>query len=279
MHWRKLAELRNLAIFFAALLACLFAPSVFRNGIKNIFDEFRAPIDSLSSQFGDLAKFWGMTSNSKRDLIEAGRDLARLNAAYELKVIENESLKFQISRLEKILSMPSFDKFKPEVARVCRRDINAWWQRLTIRKGKAHGIKNGYAVISADGVVGRVVEVGMYTSTVELVGSRKFRMAARVEGDERPIIYQGAGATSLQSAQGEISDVPSDMTASATHPLLLLTSSLAGSFPDGIPIGEVVSLESESDGIFKSGVVRLARGLSSIKEVAVLIPISETKAQ
>ncbi len=279
MHWRKLAELRNLAIFFAILFVCLFAPAVFRNGIKDVFDEFRAPIDTLSSQFGDLAKFWSMTSNSKRDLIEAGRDLARLNSAYELKVIENESLKFQISRLEKILSMPSFDKFKLEVARVCRRDINAWWQRLTIRKGKMHGIKKGYAVVCADGVVGRVVDVGMYTSIVELVGSRKFRMAARVEGDERPVIYQGAGSTSLQNAQGEITDVPYDLTTSATQPLKLLTSSLAGSFPDGIPIGEVVSLKSEPDGIFKSGEVRLAKGLASIKEVAVLIPISETKAQ
>ncbi len=279
MYRRRLTEIRNLAIFIVVLLFCLLAPSVIRNGVKSAFKEFVAPIDALSSQFGDLAKFWGLSSNTKRDLIEAGRDLARLNSAFELKVIENESLKSQILRLEKILSIPSFDKFKPEVARVCRRDINAWWQRLIIRKGKMHGIKIGYAVVCAEGVVGRVVDVGVYTSTIELVSSRKFRMATRVISDERPIIYQGAGAVSLQTAQGEISDVPFDIVATSTNPLRLVTSSLAGSFPDGVPIGEIVSLKPEPDGIFKSGIVRLPKGLSSIKEVAVLIPISETKVQ
>jgi rod shape-determining protein MreC len=176
-----------------------------------------------------------------------------------------------------MLSMPSYDKFKNEVARVCRRDINAWWQHLTIRKGKIHGIRKGYAVVYSGGVVGRVIDVGLYTSTVELVSSRKFRMAARAEGDERPVIYQGAGSLSLQSAQGEISDVPADMSASTTNPIKLVTSSLAGTFPEGVYIGEIVSLKAEPDGIFKSGVVKLPKGLSSIKEVSVLIPVADAK--
>lgn len=279
MQWRRLTDVRNLVIFVIAIFASLFAPSFIRNGVKDAFKEFRAPIDSLSSQFNDLATFWGLSSNTKRDLIEAGRDLARLNAGYQVKVLENEALKRQISRLEGMLAMPSYDKFKNEVARVCRRDINAWWQHLTIRKGKIHGIRKGYAVIYAGGVVGRIAEVGLYTSTVELVSSRKFRMAARAEGDERPIIYQGAGAISLQVSQGEISDVPADMSASATNPIKLVTSSLAGTFPDGIYIGDIISLKAEPDGIFKSGIVKLPKGLSSIKEVSVLIPIADTKVQ
>ena len=279
MQWRRLTDVRNLVIFVIAIFASLFAPSFIRNGIKEGFEEFKAPIDSLSSQFNDLATFWGLSSNTKRDLIEAGRDLARVNAGYQGKVFENESLRDEIRRLEKMLSMPSYDKFKNEVARVCRRDINAWWQYLTIRKGKMHGIRKGYAVVYSGGVVGRIVDVGLYTSTVELVSSRKFRMAACAVGDDRPVIYQGAGSLSLQTAQGEISDVPADISASATNPIKLVTSSLAGTFPDGVYIGEIVSLKNEPDGIFKSGVVRLPKSLSSIKEVSVLIPVADLKLQ
>jgi len=279
MYWRKLTGIRNLAIFAVLLGVCLFAPSALRDGAKGVFEQFRAPVDSLSSQFSDLAAFWSMASNSKRDLIEAGRDLARLNAGFQVKNLESDSLKMQIGRLEKILGMPSYEKFKPEVARVCRRDVNAWWQRLVIRKGSAHGIKKGYAVICASGVVGRIAEVGADTSVVELVSSRQFRMAARAEGDERPIIYQGAGSLSMHAAKGEISDVPADLSASPSKPLRLFTSSLAGSFPDGVLIGEVVSLKPEPDGIFKSGSVRLAKGLSSVREVSVLIPIADVKVR
>lgn len=277
MRLRKFTEVRNLAIFACAVLACLFAPTAVRNSAERAFEEFRAPIDAIPSQLSDLEKFWSLSSRSKRELIEAGRDLARLNSAYELKLLENESLRNRVSRLENILNLPSQEKFKAEVARVCRRDISAWWQHITIRKGKRHGIREGYAVVYGGGVVGRVVKADAYTSVVELVGSRKFRMAAHVAGEDRPIIYQGAGAVSMQSAQGEVFDAPADLSASASSPLKLVTSSLAGSFPEGVLIGEIVSLETEPDGIFKSGKVRLLRGLASLREVAVLIPVSDAR--
>ena len=64
-----------------------------------------------------------------------------------------------------------------------------------IRKGSLHGIKDGCAVVCASGVVGRIAEVGLHTSVVELASSRRFRMAARFAGDDRPVIYYGRGGT------------------------------------------------------------------------------------
>ena len=256
-------------------MLCLFAPQAVRNFAQRMFGEFRAPIDSIPSHLSDLEKYWSLHSNSKRALIEAGRDLARLNASYELKLLENGILKERLERYEKILQMPSYEKFKSEIARVIRRDINAWWQYLTIRKGSSDGIRKGYAVIYSGGVVGRVVRVESNTAQVELVGSSKFRMAAHVLGDERPVIYQGLGSLALRGASGEVTDVPADLYASPAKPLKLVTSALAGSFPEGIPIGDVVSLKLDSDGIFKTGQVRLSGDISNIREVTVLIPVSE----
>ena len=275
MAWRDFTAYRNLAVFVAAILCCLILPSAVRNKVRSLFYEFRAPVDSIPSQLSDLQKFWSLSSNSKRELIEAGRDLARINAANTLKLMENEALKLKVGRLEAVLQLPSEEKFKSEIARVVRRDIGAWQQQLTIRKGTLHGIKEGYAVIYGGGVVGRISRAGLYTSDVMLVGSRKFRMAARFENDERAIIYQGAGSPSMHRPYGEVSDVPEDFKASASNPLKLVTSSLTGTFPDGIYIGEVTALEQEADGIFKSGRVDLSPGLSSLREVSVLIPVSE----
>ena len=84
---------------------------------------------------------------------------------------------------------------------------------------------------------------------------------------------------SLQDAKGEVRDVPSDVRASVSEPKLLVTSSLTGTFPEGIRIGEVVDLSLGADGLFKSGTVRLGRALSTLREVTVLIPISEVGNQ
>lgn len=275
MEWRKYTALRNVAVFAAAIVACIFMPATVRNFTSAGFDEFRAPLDTIPSQLSDLQKYWELYSNSKRALIEAGRDLARLNSAYELKLIENESLRSRIAGLERIMNVPSDQSFKYEIARVCRRDINAWWQRIVIRKGKSHGIKEGYAVVCASGVVGRVASVGAQTSVVELVSSRRFRMAAHFLGDERPVIYYGKGGSSLHSSEGEVVDVPADIDPSSANPAKLVTSSLAGTFPSGIEIGSVSTLFLGADGIFKSGTVNLSTKLDSIAEVAVLIPLAE----
>ena len=279
MAWRDVSAVRNLAIFLCAIAVCVLAPSAVRHFPDGLFEEFRAPIDAIPSQLSDLGKYWSLHSNSKRSLIEAGRDLARINSAYELKMLENRNLQDRILRYEDILNLPPEDSYKFEVARIARRDINAWWQQLVIRKGRVHGIKEGYAVIYSGGVVGRIAKANLYTSVVELVSSRNFRMAAHFDGEDRPVIYQGVGAVSLQDAKGEVRDVPSDVRASVSEPKLLVTSSLTGTFPEGIRIGEVVDLSLGADGLFKSGTVRLGRALSTLREVTVLIPISEVGNQ
>lgn len=272
----KVKAFRHLAVFALALLVCLLAPSAVRNFTLRMFEEFRAPIDSVPSHLADLEKYWLLNANSKRSLIEAGRDLARLNSAYELKLRENASLRNQLYRYEKILNLPSPESYKMEVARVIRREINSWWQYIVIRKGRADGIREGYAVVYSGGVVGRVLKTDLNTSVVELVSSRKFRMAAQFEGEDRPVIYQGTGAVSFHNSKGEVTDVPADIRINQGETLRLVTSPLAGTFPEGIPIGTVVNLTMNSDALFKTGIVRLNAGLNDLREVSVLVPIADT---
>ena len=275
MAFKNFKGAGNVAVFGVALLCSLLLPSSVKDFASKAFYEFKAPLEALPSQLSDLQKYWLLKGKSKKALIEAGRDLARLNAAYELGAMENSSLRKQVERLENFLKLPSQERYKMEVARVVKRDINAWWQRLTLRKGSLHGIREGYAVIYGGGVVGRVASVGLYTCEVDLVSGRDFRIACHIAGDDRPIIYQGLGGVSLKPSGGEIRDVPSDIDDKSGA--LIVTSSLAGSFPDGVLIGEITSLSLDPDEIFKSGSVRLNPDLSSIKEAAVLIPVRDIK--
>lgn len=272
---RKNIAIINIGIFVAILCACLLLPNYVRRVPKKMFEEFKAPLDYIPSQLRDLQTFWSLHSNSKRKLIEAGRDLARINAYLETQSTQNAELSLKLKRYEALMGITSGAMFKGEVARVARRDINAWWQQLVVRKGSLSGIREGYAVVYKNGVVGRIKEVNLYTSIVELVSSRDFRMAAHFEGDDRPVIYQGIGERSFHAAEGEVTDVHSDLRASQASPLRLVTSSLAGTFPEGLLIGTVSKLWLDGDGIFKSGIVDLSTDLASIEEVLILVPIED----
>jgi len=264
---------QSVAVFAAMVVLCLLGPGAVRHFTGDMFDEFRAPLDSLPSHLYDLEKFWSLHANSKRALIEAGRDLARLNAAYEIKMTQNASLKDTIARYESIFNFPSYEKFNAVVARVVRRDLNAWWQHMIVRRGSLDGVEIGDAVVYSGGIVGRISEVHLNTSVVELLSSRKFRLAAHFEGSDEPVVYQGAGALSFHDPVGEVSDVPSNLSASAANPLKLVTSSLAGTFPEGLVIGEVVSLKTDSSALFKEGKVIFKSPIASLREVVILTKV------
>ena len=171
------------------LIGWWLLPVAWRIGVRDIFAGFQAPLWEIHSRLRDLQSYWAMRTHSANDLIEAGRDLARINAFKEVQVQQNASLRQEIARLEQLLHMPAIPGYRYEVARVMRRDIDTWWQHFTIRKGRADGIAPGMGVVFAGGVVGRVKEADQNSAVVELISSRLFRMVANFEGDRRPFTY------------------------------------------------------------------------------------------
>src|SRR5258708_4885254 len=226
------------------LAAWVLIPLVIKSFTRISFFELEAPATLAASYVRDLQDFWAMRNASKNQLIEAGRDLARLHAANQLRLQENDSLHAEISRLENLLKLPSNLAYRYEPARIARRDSSGWWQRLIIRKGENYGIKVGSPVVFTGGVVGRISEVYSTTSLVDLIISPRVRLAASIEGDTRPISYQGGINSSFSTARGTVEFVPLDLYASSLSPKRLLTSGLGGIFPPGLALGMVPKLEA-----------------------------------
>lgn len=260
-----------LGIFLVAWWAL---PVAVKSFVRVSFAEFQAPVWIVSSYLDNLGSFWSKSNHSKEDLITAGRELARQKAFYQLKTQQNKVLEEEITRLESILNMPGRIEFRYEVARVIHRDLNLWWQQITIQKGKNYGITEGAAVVFEGGVAGRVIEVNLLTSKIELVSSPDFRMAASFEQDGRPVVYQGVLQNGFGNPIGEVRDAPEDLRASTQNPLRLISTGLGGTFPPGLTIGNVTSMEPGSSGIFQAGEVQLDKRLLDLREVTVLVPLN-----
>lgn len=249
----------------------LVAPAALKVLARASFFEMTAPVAAAASYANDLQRFWALRLHSKDELIEAGRDMARLNASYTLSVQQNGQLEAEVARLGALLKMPPIEGFHYEHARVAQRDFSSWWQRMVIRKGSDYGIPVGAPVVYSGGVVGRVSEVHAYTSVVQLTSDPGLRIAAVVDGDSRPISYQGGDNQVFGSPRGIIEFVPLDVYASATVPKRLATSGLGGVYPPGLTIGQITHVESSADGLFKTGEVELDPRISELTEVTVLV--------
>jgi rod shape-determining protein MreC len=251
--------------------AWLVLPVAVKTFTRASFFELQAPVAVAASFARDLQEYWSLRLHSNHELIEAGRDTAHIAASYAFAVQQNNELQAQVERLEGLLRVPAFEKYRFEHARVARRDFSGWWQQLVIRKGKNYGITVGAPVVYSGGAVGRIVEVHAATAVVELISSPGVRLAAVVEGDNRPFSFQGGINPAFGRPRGVVEFVPLDIFAHKPH---RLTTSGLGVFPPGLTLGEITRLELGSDGLFKAGEVKLDERLSSLTEVTVLVPLN-----
>lgn len=270
---RRFDQARPFLTLGVVLLAWLLIPTVVKRFARLGFYEFQAPLDVAASYARDLQDFWARRTRTNAELVAAARDLQRLNASYELRLNDEARLRAEITRLEALLHLPSFGDYRAEPARVVRRDFSVWWQHLVIRKGSNHGLRVGSPVIYVGGVAGRVSEVHATTAVVELLGSPDLRLAAVFEGDDRPVGFQGGINPPLRPAEALLEFVPLDIFATNASPRRLVTSGLGGVFPPGLALGEVYTLEPSTDGLFKTGRVRLDPRLGRLTEVTVLVPL------
>lgn len=264
---------------FVLLVIWWLVPVALKGFATAAFFEFTAPSTVALSYLKDLQDFWGNKLHSKEELLKAGVDQARLNAAYELRNQSAQAWETEVRRLESLLNLPSLPEHRYEVARVIRRDTNAWWQQIVIRKGSVHGIEVGQAVVYVGGVVGRISEVYAYSAVVELLTSPRFRVAAHLENDLRPLQFQGGENPPFQSPRAILLNVPPDIRPRNANeaPLRVVSSRLGGVFPDGLTLGYIDELERSQDGLFQSGKARVDERLLSLREVSVLIPLNKER--
>jgi rod shape-determining protein MreC len=277
----RLDQARPFLVLGIVLATWLVLPTAVKRLARLTFFEFQAPVDVAAARVRDLQDYWSLRTRPKNDLIEAGKELARLNSYYENKINETASLRDEVRRLGELLRMPALNDYRAEPARVVRRDYNAWWQRIVIRKGRDYGITVGSPVIFVGGVVGRVSEVGAYTSVVDLISSPGVRLSAIIESDpaRRPVNYQGRSSPAFGNATGTIEFVPLDVFMMPGNVTRVVTSGLGGVFPPSLAIGRVSKIETGADGLFKTGEVQLDPRLASITEVTVLVPLGNEKAE
>ncbi|MDR2377219.1 MAG: rod shape-determining protein MreC [Puniceicoccales bacterium] len=193
---------------------------------------------------------------------------------YAHRLREQRGEKQVLERLASLLPLEIDERFHYVYAHIFRRNVQWWWNTVWIDKGRDDGIAEGCGVLSAYGVVGKVHRVFQNTALVELITSPRFRSVVHVEGDLRPILYEGQASApwSLAVPQGKLSQLPLDFHRRSTQqPLRIVSSELSGTFPDGIRYGSSW-LRADPRGPEYGIPVVLFPEIQSLRELIVLLP-------
>ncbi len=231
---------------------------------------FATPLQSASSKAsgatsGFFQQIWNFRSTAaeneqlKERLTQVEQELNLARAA----TAENERLKglLNLSEQVKIESVP---------ARVIARDPSVWFNTITINRGSTSGIAVNMPVVTAGGIVGRVITVSPFASQVMLITDEKAGAGAVVGqlgqsgalGSVRGRADLGVALIEMRYVSGlekvEVNDN-------------VRTTGQDGIYPPGLNVGRVVDVKTGSATQAHQILIQPGAQLDKLEDVAVLL--------
>lgn len=267
--FRFLAINKKILVAFLLLIGIFvfLSPEIKESPRYHLFERpFASTINLIQSGFGLIFRGLSATWNSYIDLLEAKEENQRL--IEENKRLRTESVYLKekalaADRLMQLLKIKDTIDAEYAVAGIIAKDPSNWYNAVVINKGEKDGLRPNMGVITADGVVGRVVKTAPHYSRVLLLSDRNSAIAGLIQRTRDEGIVVGREGRVLRFNYIMIdSDVRNGD--------LALTSGTDGIFPTGIVIGKVSRIESPKNALFHT--IELIPGvdLSRVKEVMVL---------
>ena len=229
--------------------------------ITRPFTSVSASISKETEHFLGSFIHAGEISRENEELREEIRLLNQQLADFEQYKHENEYLREYLEVKEQN------PDFKFETAEVIQRDPNNRFYSFMIDKGTMSGIEYLDPVITADGLVGRVTEVGLtYAKVVTILDVEMDVGCYDVRTRDTGVL----GGDSKLAAQGycRLSLLPRESVAAKGD--LILTTGISGLFPKDLIIGKIVEVEDESHGKSLYAVVEPTAEIATLTDVMVI---------
>lgn len=209
-------------------------------------------------EVGKSVKELGNLQKENKDLLNKVKELTlEVNELKELKT-ENESLKKQLGFIEST-------NHKTLAAAVLAKDPSSFLKAIIINRGSKDGVKKNMAVVSDGFLVGRVQEVNTDNSKVILLTDSNFQVNGMIQESRALGIVKGQIGSGLA-----METIPKDQDVKVND--TVITSNLEADIPEGLLIGKVIGVDTESGGLFQKASIVSFSNLDDIRNVVLISP-------
>ncbi|AEE96830.1 rod shape-determining protein MreC [Mahella australiensis] len=205
---------------------------------------------------------------------QQGKDISQLQQRINELQQENQRLKELEEENQRLKNMLDFKEANPQLvtsgARVIAKNAGNWFETFVIDKGSSDGIAVDMAVITAQGLAGRVMEVADHWAKVMAIIDERSSVSiiadkTRDNGVARGMLVAGSGA---DADLLKILYLPLDSKLNKGDEVI--TSGLGGVFPKGIPVGVVQEVKKTLTGEVEYAMVKPHVDFLRIEEVMVI---------
>ncbi len=262
MYNEKKKKNKNSIVIFISIFLIVIAGLFYSLKLNRKMTTIEAYLKDISVLIQKVVLYPFTALNKEKDI--------DLSDSYLIQKNINSSLEKEIEELKETLKLNStFTEYKPVNATVLSRNKSYWFNTITIDKGKKSGIKEGMAVVSKGGLIGKISKVSNYSSEIKLITSDdlnyKISVSITTGSEDTYAILNGydkkTNTTLVTGVDKNININLGDV---------VLTSGLGDLFPRGIYIGRVSKIESDKYNLSKKLNVETSADFSNIHYVTIL---------
>ncbi len=213
-----------------------------------------------------LIQWLGDSFEGQENLQQENRRLYTQNLLLQTRQLKLNALTAENQRLRHLLESSRGVGEKVLIAGLLAADLQFYSRRLTLDKGRQHGVYSGQPILNARGVVGQVVEVGLYSSIAMLITDSNHAVPVQVLRNGLRALVEGRGASNRLALP--YLPVSADIQVGDR----LVTSGLGGVFPPNYPVAMVKSVERNPGQTFLSISAEPLALLDSGREVLLIWP-------
>lgn len=244
---------RRRAVLVLLVVACLMLISIsvseadhgplhsIQNGLSSILSPIQEGADRALKPGRDLVNWFDETFDARGENADLKSEVADLRA----QLVDEREARQEAGydhEVAKLLEHDALAAYEPVDAGIIVRSFNSWDSTIKVDEGSSAGIELDDAVVTGDGLLGRVSQVSGGSASVVLITDPNNAVAARdVEGGAQGLVEPVVGSPGtlsfgLRQGGKDPEDGDTLVTAGFTDPQ---NPDLRSRYPADIPIGKI----------------------------------------
>jgi len=203
---------------------------------------------------------------TRASLMEENARLRDEQLLLSSKVQKVETLRAENERLREMLQSSEKLDERVLIAELLAVDLQPFRHQIVINKGQREGVYDGQPIVDANGVMGQIVHVGPFSSTVLLLTDPSHAIPVQINRNGLRSVAVGTG----QSHILQLEHLPNNVDIREGD--LVVSSGLGSRFPSGYPVGVVYDISRVPGEPFAKVTIIPSAQLEKSREVLLVWP-------
>lgn len=188
----------------------------------------------------------------------------------EAELARTQELESELQEMKALLELnQTLIEYDYVNATVITRNLDHWYQTITIDKGTKDGIEENMAVVTNQGLIGQILHTNYTSSTVKLLTSTNasHKISVKIEGNDG-YIYGLLSGYDTKTKRYHIEGIAENTE--ITEDSHVVTTGFGSKIPSGILIGTVEETVKDHFDLARTVIVQASVNFDEIRYVTVL---------